>query len=178
MFYLYKYSYSLSDLSLFPVTKNMTLLLFVLCKFFQERDLIEGPVPRLDTCLCMLLSITTLAVANIIEEEESILSEEAEWKVKQVIGNRRKGLISSLQQLGDYEGLLTAPQSVSSVANQAAAKAIMYVSGLTAGNGYIESMSMNDMPMNYCKYLSLFLSLFVNDIKSVTSSICIMCIFH
>lgn len=108
----------------------------------------------------MLLSITTLAVANIIEEEENTLMEEPELvvsyprKEKQVIGSRRKNLVSSLQQLGDYEGLLTAPQLVSSIANQAAAKAIMYISGLTAGNGYIETMSMNDMPINCCKFLS------------------------
>ncbi|XP_031400886.1 mediator of RNA polymerase II transcription subunit 33B-like isoform X2 [Punica granatum] len=120
----------------------------------RERDPSEGPVPLLDTCLCMLLSITTLAIANIIDEEESLLIEEAEQAVtyqrkdKQGRGNRRKDLISSLQQLGVYEGLLAPPQSVSCVANQAAAKAILYISGLTAGNGYIECLSMNDMPMN------------------------------
>ncbi|MED6137844.1 hypothetical protein PIB30_068853 [Stylosanthes scabra] len=38
----------------------------------RERDPSEGPVPRLDTCLCMLLCITTLVVANIIEEEKLV----------------------------------------------------------------------------------------------------------
>ncbi|KAG7967441.1 hypothetical protein I3843_08G099600 [Carya illinoinensis] len=120
----------------------------------RERDPSEGPVPRLDTCLCLLLSITILAVANIIEEEECELIDETEHsptnqrKQKQVLGKRRKDLITSLQLLGDHEGLLTPPQAVSSVANQAAAKAIMFVSGLPVGNGYYESMSVNDMPMN------------------------------
>lgn len=103
------------------------------------------------------MSITILAVANIIEEEECELIDETEHsptnqrKQKQVLGKRRKDLITSLQLLGDHEGLLTPPQAVSSVANQAAAKAIMFVSGLPVGNGYYESMSVNDMPMNCCK---------------------------
>lgn len=105
----------------------------------------------------MLLSITTLAVANIIEEEEGELIDETECsptnqrKEQQGSGKRRKGLITALQLLGDYEGLLTPPQSVSSVANQAAAKATMFISGLTSSNGYYENMSMNDMPINCCK---------------------------
>ncbi|KAJ6390290.1 hypothetical protein OIU77_024499 [Salix suchowensis] len=118
--------------------------------FFQERNPSEGPVPRLDTGLSMLLSITTLVVANIIEEEESELIDETQQSPtnqrKEKQGKRRKGLITSLQLLGDYEGLLTPPHPVSSVANQAAAKAIMFISGLTVSNGY--SMSTNDMPVN------------------------------
>ncbi|EOX94836.1 Reduced epidermal fluorescence 4, putative isoform 1 [Theobroma cacao] len=120
----------------------------------RERDISEGPVPRLDTCLCMLLSITPLVVANIVEEEESELIDESDCsptnqtKEKQAPGRCRKDLISSLQMLSDYEALLTPPQSVRSVANQAAAKAIMFISGLTVGNGYYECMSINDMPMN------------------------------
>ncbi|KAG6732058.1 hypothetical protein I3842_01G157900 [Carya illinoinensis] len=38
----------------------------------RERDPIGGPVPRLDTRLCILLSITTLVIADLIEEEEKI----------------------------------------------------------------------------------------------------------
>ncbi|GLT47181.1 hypothetical protein SLA2020_208940 [Shorea laevis] len=120
----------------------------------RERDSSEGPVPRLDTCFCMLLSITTLAVANIIEEEECVLPDENEsdptnqGKELQATGMCRKNLVSSLQMLGDYDGLLAPPQSVRSVANQAAAKAIMFISGLKVVNGYSECISMNDMPMN------------------------------
>lgn len=114
-------------------------------------------MPRLDTCLCMLLSIMVLAVANIIEEEECELIDETERspanqrKEKQVLGKRRKALVTSLQLLGNFDGLLTAPQAVTSVANQAAAKAIMSISGIPVGNGYYECMSVNDMPMNCCK---------------------------
>ncbi|XP_077218326.1 mediator of RNA polymerase II transcription subunit 33A-like isoform X2 [Tasmannia lanceolata] len=110
----------------------------------RERDPIEGPAPRLDTRLCILLSITTLSIADIIEEEEVALINEAERKSsnqpkeKLVAGKRRKDLVSCLQILGDYEGLLTPPQSVISAANQAAAKATMFVSGLNIGSGYFE----------------------------------------
>ncbi|OVA20077.1 hypothetical protein BVC80_1665g39 [Macleaya cordata] len=120
----------------------------------RERDPIEGPVPRLDTRLCLLLSITTLAIADIIEEEEVVVIDEKErnstnqWNDKQAGGKRRDDLISSLKTLGDYESLLTPPQSVISAANQAAAKAMMFVSGLAVGSGYFDCISMNDMPMN------------------------------
>lgn len=81
----------------------------------------------------------------------------SQWKEKQVAGKLRKDLVSSLQVLGDYEGLLAPPQSVISVANQAAAKAMMFISGLTVGSGYFECIGMTDVPMNCCKqYSSLF----------------------
>lgn len=122
---------------------------------FQERNPSEGPTPRLDTGLSMLLSITTLVVASLVEEEESELIDETEQSptnpLKERQGKRRKGLVTSLQLLGDYESLLTPPPPVSSVANQAAAKAIVFMSGLTVSNGYYESISMNDLPINCCE---------------------------
>ncbi|KAA8548575.1 hypothetical protein F0562_000158 [Nyssa sinensis] len=120
----------------------------------RERDPIEGPVPHLDTRLCMLLSITTLVVADLIEEEDSAAIDEIEcsytdqWKEKQVPGHRCMDLVSSLQSLGDYQGLLTPPQSVISAANQAAAKAMMFGSGINHGSAYFECISMKDMPIN------------------------------
>lgn len=120
----------------------------------RERDPSEGPVPRLDTCLCMLLSITTLAVTIITEEEEGELKEEDECSPsksrdeKQSSGKCRKGLITSLQMLGEYESLLTPPQSVIAVANQAAAKAVMFISGVAVGNEYYDCVSINDTPIN------------------------------
>ncbi|WOK91947.1 mediator of RNA polymerase II transcription subunit 33A-like isoform X1 [Canna indica] len=119
----------------------------------RERDPPEGPVPHLDTRLCMLLSITTLSIANIIEEEEATIVDDAglsnQWKEKAVGGKCRNDLVSSLQMLGDYESLLVPPLSVTSAANQAAAKAMMFVSGLTGGSGYLESIAMNDKTVNY-----------------------------
>ncbi|XP_009784277.1 mediator of RNA polymerase II transcription subunit 33A-like [Nicotiana sylvestris] len=112
----------------------------------RERDPSEGPVPRLDTCLCLLLSITPLAIANLIEEEERNCS--STNQTKESSRKRHQDLLSTLQQLDDYEGLLTPPLPAAPLANQAAAKAMMFLSGLRVGSGYFEGMSLNDMPVN------------------------------
>ncbi|XP_047979918.1 mediator of RNA polymerase II transcription subunit 33A-like [Salvia hispanica] len=120
----------------------------------RERNSSEGPVPRLDTCLCMLLSIAILSVVNIIEEDGNELNSEAEQcsvsqrKNIEQVGKRRQDLISSLQRLDDFEGLLTAPPPVSSLANQAAAKAMLFLSGMSVGSGHLSGMSLNDVPLN------------------------------
>ncbi|GAB4851154.1 Mediator of RNA polymerase II transcription subunit 33A [Ancistrocladus abbreviatus] len=119
----------------------------------RERDPIEGPIPRLYTRMCALLSITTLVVADIIDEEENPLDESEccssnHWKEKQVPGKRRKDLVSCLQMLGNYRSLLTPPQSVISAANLAAAKAMMFVSGIDVGSGYFECINVKDLPIN------------------------------
>ncbi|KAJ7980133.1 Mediator of RNA polymerase II transcription subunit 33A [Quillaja saponaria] len=119
----------------------------------RERDPIEGPMPRLDTRLSMLFCITTLAVSELIEEEEKALTDDTvygptnHWKEKKVPGKCRSALVSSLQILGDYHSLLAPPQSVVSAANQAAAKAMLFVSGITMGSAYFECFNMNDMPI-------------------------------
>ncbi|XP_058204446.1 mediator of RNA polymerase II transcription subunit 33A isoform X2 [Rhododendron vialii] len=119
----------------------------------RERDPSEDPVPRLDTCLCILLSVIPLVILNIIEEEETALINEAEVRVtsqrkKNLSGRCRRDLVSSLQQLDDYESLLTPPLPVIPVANQAAAKAMMFLSGVAVGSGYLDGASFNDMPGN------------------------------
>ncbi|GAB2233109.1 hypothetical protein Droror1_Dr00002324 [Drosera rotundifolia] len=130
------------------------LYIAVLRLIQRDRDPSEGPVPRLDTCLCMLLSITTLAVLNIIDEEESALNENSgcsstnQRNDNKVLGNRRSELVASLQLLGECEGLLTPPLTVASVANQAAAKAVIYLSGINIASGFLDSISMNEMPVN------------------------------
>lgn len=114
-------------------------------------------MPRLDTRLCLLLSITILVVADLIEEEERKSSDETKcrsmshWKETHVPGKCRKDLVSSLQMLGEYEGLLTPPESVFSAANQAAARAMMFVSGINIGSAYFEFINMKDMPISCCK---------------------------
>ncbi|XP_042413106.1 mediator of RNA polymerase II transcription subunit 33A-like isoform X3 [Zingiber officinale] len=117
----------------------------------RERDPLEGPVPHLDTRLCMLLSITTLSIANIIEEEEAtaidVVEPSNQWKEKTSVGRCRKDLVSSIKILGDYENLLVPPPSVTSAANKAAAKAMLFVSGLAGGSGHPES-AMNDKTVN------------------------------
>lgn len=102
-------------------------------------------------------------VVDIIEEEENVPIDESEWsstnqwKEKRVPGKRRNDLVSSLQLLGDYQGLLSPPQSVVSAANQAAAKAMLFVSGINVGSAYFECINMNDMPINCCKLLPVLI---------------------
>lgn len=112
----------------------------------RERDSSEGPVPRLDTCLCLLLSITPLAIVNLVEEEEMNCS--STNQTKESSRKCRQDLVFSLQQLGDYEGLLTPPLPAAPLANLAAAKAMMFLSGVSVGSGYFEGMSLHDMPVN------------------------------
>ncbi|CAM8890530.1 unnamed protein product [Rhodiola kirilowii] len=117
----------------------------------REREPIEGPVPRLDARLCMLLCITTLVAADLIDEEENGSCGDSpcnQWKDQQVIGKLRKDLVSSLQMLGDYHSLLIPPQSVVSAANRAAVKAMMSVSGSNLDSGHIECVNMKELPFN------------------------------
>ncbi|XP_039793952.1 mediator of RNA polymerase II transcription subunit 33A-like [Panicum virgatum] len=114
----------------------------------REREPIEGPVPHLDTRLCMLLSITTLAVADIIEEADSLCNEtglNSHTKEDESMSNLRNELMLSLQILGDYESLLVPPPCVVPAANQAATKAAMFISGISINNGYMENVN----GMNY-----------------------------
>ncbi|XP_055813312.1 mediator of RNA polymerase II transcription subunit 33A-like [Solanum dulcamara] len=112
----------------------------------RERDSSEGPVPRLDTCLCLLLSITPLAIVNLLEEEEMDCSSTNQRKESS--RKCRQDLVFSLQQLVDYEGLLTPPLPAAPLANLAAAKAMMFLSGISVGSGYFEGMSLNDLPVS------------------------------
>ncbi|KAL6564303.1 hypothetical protein OROMI_015753 [Orobanche minor] len=123
----------------------------------RARNSIEGPAPRVDSSLCMLLSIATLAVVNIVEEvtmngeaERTCMSQR---KCTESVGKRREDLVSSLQRLGDFEGLLTPPSLVSSLANQAAAKAMMFLSGVSVGSGHLNGMDLNDMPSGNLRHL-------------------------
>lgn len=115
-------------------------------------------MPHLDTRLCMLVCIMPLVVANLIEEEEEqTLVDEKDsaptdhWKEKSVPGKCQHDLVSSLQVLGDYQSLLTPPQSVVTAANQAAAKAMLFVSGITIGSAYFDCLTMTEMPVDCCK---------------------------
>ncbi|OIV92578.1 hypothetical protein TanjilG_02341 [Lupinus angustifolius] len=107
----------------------------------RGRDSNEAPF-CIDTRLCMLLCITVLAVTKVIDEEEGELIEEAEHSRtnQRRDKQRRREMVTSLQLLGDYECLLAPPQSVVLEANQAAAKAIMFLSGNPVCN-------INDLPM-------------------------------
>ncbi|KAI3775212.1 hypothetical protein L1987_49781 [Smallanthus sonchifolius] len=116
----------------------------------RERDPIEGPMPRLDTRLCMLLSITTLVVSDLIEDEGSLSQNNINCQTTQNHKeNQRMELVSSLQSLGDYQSLLTPPQSVIPAANQAAAKAMLLISGIkVSSSAYFDLVNIKDMANN------------------------------
>lgn len=135
-------------------------------------------MPHLDTRLCMLLCITPLVVANLIEEEEPIPIDEKDsvtdhWKEKRVPGKCRNDLVSSLQVLGDYQSLLTPPQSVITAANQAAAKAMLFISGITVGSAYFDCLAMTEMPVDCCKLYCIL------PISIINTFICLkICCIH
>lgn len=110
-------------------------------------------MPRLDTRLSMLLSITTLVVSDLIEDEENMPQNKMDSQTAQDSKEKRRmDLVSSVQSLGDYESLLTPPPSVIPAANQAAAKAMLFTSGISIGNSaYFDVVNMKDMAINFCK---------------------------
>ncbi|OAY41668.1 hypothetical protein MANES_09G120300v8 [Manihot esculenta] len=108
----------------------------------RERDPVEGPIPHLESRLCILLTIVPLAIANILEDEARFSSSSVQGAGKsggmestlehQVEGNgqtsRKHELILSLQVLGDFSGLLCPPSSVIGAANSAALVAASFIS--------------------------------------------------
>lgn len=124
---------------------------------FQERDPVESPMPHLDSRLCMLLSVTPLVVAGLIEEDESAQVDKKEhsfvshWRKQKVTGKSRNDLVSSLQMLGNFIGLLAPPRSAVSAANRAAAKAMFFISGTKVESAYLDYISTNDISIDCCK---------------------------
>jgi len=94
----------------------------------RAREPLEGPIPHLDARLCMLLALIPLSVAAILKEESDMFGAEGSK-----ILPRRQGLISSLQDLIQYSGLLVPPSSVVNAANSAASKAAIFKSNYNAG---------------------------------------------
>lgn len=90
---------------------------------------------------------------NLLEEEEMNCSSTNQRKESS--RKRHQDLVFSLQQLGDFEGLLTPPLPAAPLAILAAAKAMMFLSGVSVGSGYFEGMSLNDIPANCGEFLSL-----------------------
>ncbi|KAJ3693747.1 hypothetical protein LUZ60_009227 [Juncus effusus] len=108
----------------------------------REREPVEGPVPRLDTRLSMLLSIAPLSIFNIIQENQENSS--TNNSINNEMINMRNDLVSSLKSLGDFESLLVPPPLVLLNANQAALKAMSFVSGRNVMNGgNLHELGMN-----------------------------------
>ncbi|KAB1224692.1 Mediator of RNA polymerase II transcription subunit 33A [Morella rubra] len=124
----------------------------------RERDPPEGPIPRLEARLCVLLSIVPLAIANVLEDEAKLASSipgaTAIGSVDLGYGqkmngkahvSRKDGLISSLQVLGHFSGLLCPPAAVVDAANSAARQAARFITnaknerGVIGGGGHVDT---------------------------------------
>ncbi|KAF8041799.1 hypothetical protein BT93_A0407 [Corymbia citriodora subsp. variegata] len=117
----------------------------------RERDPPEGPVPHLEARLCILLCIVPLAITGVLMDDidlsstssydllASILSDPGHGNRidEKVHGLRRNGLVSSLQLLGQFSGLLQPPELVQDAANSAATKAVNASSKQMEGNDSI-----------------------------------------
>lgn len=108
----------------------------------QERDPPEGPIPHLVARLSVLLSIVPLAIANILrnDSEHNLssvqVSMESEYGHEmKTDGSMKLGLISSVQVLGHFSGLLCPPALVIDEANQAARKAASFIYNSKNGKG-------------------------------------------
>ncbi|CAI8612987.1 unnamed protein product [Vicia faba] len=100
----------------------------------RERDPPEGPIPHLEARLCMLLSIVPLAIVNVLRDDSEHNSSTApvllksEYKYETTSnGSMKLGLVSSVQVLGHFSGLLCPPALVVDAANQAARKAASFI---------------------------------------------------
>ncbi|EOY10864.1 Reduced epidermal fluorescence 4, putative isoform 1 [Theobroma cacao] len=99
----------------------------------RERDPLEGPIPHLEARLCILLSIVPLAIANVFEDEAKLQSSSSqESRYEDGMGEKgcdatKSGLISALQLLGNFSGLLSPPASITAAANAAAAKVSSFI---------------------------------------------------
>ncbi|KAL6619463.1 hypothetical protein ACP70R_034602 [Stipagrostis hirtigluma subsp. patula] len=86
-------------------------------------DTLEGPFPHLDSRMCMLLAIIPLSIATIVKEEADKLQ-------AGMVSTIRGDLVSSLEILQQFSGLLSPPPAVAHLANTAARKAAFVLSGL------------------------------------------------
>ncbi|ONM26232.1 Mediator of RNA polymerase II transcription subunit 33A [Zea mays] len=108
----------------------------------RAREPLEGPIPHLDARLCMLLALIPLSIAAILQEESDMFGVEGNKILPQ-----RQGLISSLQDLIQYSGLLVPPSSVVNAANAAASKAAIFKANYKAGAGNTSMMDQTDSSM-------------------------------
>lgn len=122
----------------------------------RERDPLEGPEPHLDARLCVLLSITPLAVVRVVDEDGEMSSARGVGTPGNVsttynhavdgkgYASRRHGLVASLQILGQFNGLLLPPASVVVAANNAATKAATFISSFKNGNDSFKGAALGD----------------------------------
>lgn len=134
------------EITLFPLVLSFLELQFLLEMLltylltFQDREPWEGPIPHLEARLCILLSIVPLVIVSIVKEELDTACARSDYEESIAVNkptSRRHGLVSSLQLLMQYTGLLSPPPSVVNAANNAAAKAANFIVHFKNGNSSI-----------------------------------------
>ncbi|KAH7654142.1 hypothetical protein IHE45_19G124400 [Dioscorea alata] len=121
----------------------------------RDREPMEGPMPHLDARLCMLMSIVPLAIVHVLKDEAATVTLEQNCtsrmskngcdhgRDRNKFASKRHGLISALQVLGQFSGLLSPPPSVIVAANNAASKAATFISNLKKGIGSLSGGIQN-----------------------------------
>ncbi|KAJ1695236.1 hypothetical protein LUZ63_011934 [Rhynchospora breviuscula] len=105
----------------------------------RAREPVSGPVPHLDSRLCLLLSIVPLTIAILLKEEsDAVYGIDSDSTMKQ-------GLVACLQSLMQFTGLLSPPEPVIEAANNAATKAAVFVS-----KNKMQAGDLRMIPQNNC----------------------------
>jgi hypothetical protein len=99
----------------------------------------------------MLLALVPLSIAAILKEETDVLGAEGNKSLP-----RRQGLVSSLQDLIQYSGLLVPPSSVVNAANAAASKAAIFKANYKAGLVNSSMMGQTDSSAKAGTYTSSY----------------------
>jgi len=135
------------SLSVTNATRILLIHLIIFsCLCLQDSDPWEGPFPRLEARLCMLLSIVPLAIVPVVMEEGEVSYSRNGYEhgIGEKYSCRRQGLVFALQVLGQFSGLLSPPALAVTAANNAASKAATFISNFKAGSGNHSAISNND----------------------------------
>jgi len=96
----------------------------------------------------MLLSIVPLAIVALVKEENDTTTYSSTTShhcmEQNTFFSRRRGLIFSLQVLGQFSGLLLPPSLVVKAANDAASKAAAYISKFSTRGGSLSTVCDNN----------------------------------
>ncbi|KAJ4779043.1 Mediator of RNA polymerase II transcription subunit 33A [Rhynchospora pubera] len=103
------------------------------------REPMIGPLPHLDSRMCMLLAIVPLSIVPLLKESSNTSNAGGNG-----ILSRKQSLVACLQSLKQFPSLLSPPLTVVDVANDAAKKAASFVRDYKAGSG-----NLGMMPSNY-----------------------------
>ncbi|XP_078179128.1 mediator of RNA polymerase II transcription subunit 33A-like isoform X2 [Carex rostrata] len=105
----------------------------------RGREPMIGPIPHLDSRMCMLLAIVPLSIAPLLKEESNTSIAGGKG-----ILSKKQSLVACLQSLRQFSCLLSPPMAMGDITNNAATKAASFVRNFKAGSG-----NLGMMPSNY-----------------------------